>query len=278
MSYLNAVKRHAVKGRIHELYGNMGATIAVCRRAYATPESVRNALNAMRVAYRCCRALRQAYPRAGDALQAAYLETVEAAKMRRENNVLEPKLKERMFDFADVLDAARAAEGDTIHDSMDRIILLFVALQYPKRSDLGACAIVAGDGVGKGNYVVVPKKGACVLVMNDYKTSKKYGEYREELDAELGREIRASLDRFPREYLLVQARDTTRPLTRDGYSKRVASTFMKHLGVPVRPGDIRHLYIFNKARESTYGERVEMASGMLHSFTMQAKYDRVDRP
>jgi len=110
------------------------------------------------------------------------------------------------------------------------------------------------------------------LVIADFKTSKVYGQIlHEKLPKELHDEIIISLQKQPREFLFVNARNE--PFTRDTFSKWSSRVLEKLFGVIMTLTIIRHLYIssldFNKM---TTKELDKIGKQMGHSLNMQSQY------
>ena len=101
----------------------------------------------------------------------------------------------------------------------------------PKRADLGDVYITQNGKVPRTyaeekNYIILDNSNS-MLVMNKYKTSKRYGTLREPLTEKMVEVIHRSLEAFPRKYLFVHTNDEKRvPFTiNNSYSQFVKRAF-----------------------------------------------------
>jgi hypothetical protein len=125
----------------------------------------------------------------------------------------------------------------------------------PQRRDFGAVRLFIGTPPSaeqaKGNYLVVMKNSAGEftghIMLNQYKTSKKYGPQRIELHAIFIQALLASLENDPREYLFPMQvnkkvpRNT--PYTDDGFGQMPTKTFKRLFGKPLTLSGVRHSFI-----------------------------------
>jgi hypothetical protein len=151
--------------------------------------------------------------------------------------------------------------------SDERLILAMYSLRPPARGDYNALRIYTedpGENPGDPNYIVL--EGNPRLVLNEYKTAKRYGRYEETLPDALVEEIADSLIERPRDYL---------------FGKRSANTYVKWCNRmlsrmferPLTIGLIRHAAI-NKMdmNKNTTKEKEEMARQMMHNLRQQELY------
>ena len=156
--------------------------------------------------------------------------------------------------------------------SIGRLLLSMYVLIPPVRADYHSTQIVrAGDSITSPNYIFIDG-GNSRLVIADFKTAKVYGQIvHERLPKELHDEIILSLQKQPREFLFVNARNE--PFTRDTFSKWSSRVLEKLFGVIMTLTIIRHLYIssldFNKM---TTKELDKIGKQMGHSLNMQSQY------
>lgn len=209
------------------------------------------------------------------------------ATVRKEdaNNVVSPELKAKWMDW-DLIEAKVAeliATGKahaSLKASQELVILAIYAFLPPKRADFGKVRIVASSGkiADDENGLVLPSKGECTLVLNDYKTAKTYGPFTEALPKELETIVRASLKAFPRTFLLVGPRD--KPLSDDNYGTRVKNAMDRHMNKTLGINDLRKMYITQTIDLSkvTHEKRAAIAHSMMHSPSVQLLYVRVLHP
>jgi hypothetical protein len=157
--------------------------------------------------------------------------------------------------------------------SIGRLLLSMYVLISPVRADYHSTQIVrAGEKIDYPNYILIDDTNI-KLVITEYKTSKIYGAIiYDSLPQELCEEIVLSLQKQPRSYLFVNARNE--PHTRDTFSKWSSRVLEKIFGVAMTLTIIRHLYIsssidFNK---TSVKELEKISKKMGHSLTMQSQY------
>jgi hypothetical protein len=176
--------------------------------------------------------------------------------------------KEKMMDFKAIEEARDQLEVG----SMERLLLTFYTKVEPLRADYYATEIVPeGEDSKEENYITLGPSGA-KLIVNDFKTKRKYDRIENDLDEEVLDELIASLKMYPRDYLF--ATEGNKPYTRKLFSNwacRVLSRVLEH---PMTLTVLRHMYITQKIKEKTpVGELVEIAKKMGHSRNMQRVYD-----
>lgn len=156
--------------------------------------------------------------------------------------------------------------------SIGRLLLSMYVLIPPMRSDYYSTQIVrAGEKIDYPNYILIDDTNI-KLVITEYKTSKNYGQIvHDSLPQELCDEIILSLQKQPREFLFVNARNE--PFTRDAFSKWSSRVLERLFGVVMTLTIIRHLYVtsinFNKTSVKAL-EKISKKMG--HSLTMQSQY------
>jgi hypothetical protein len=156
--------------------------------------------------------------------------------------------------------------------SIDRLLISMYVLISPVRADYHSTQIVrVGEKIDYPNYILIDDINI-KLVITEYKTSKIYGSIiYDSLPRELCDEIILSLQKQPREFLFVNARNE--PFTRDAFSKWSSRILERLLGVTMTLTIIRHLYInsidFNK---KTTKELEKIGKQMGHSLLMQSQY------
>jgi hypothetical protein len=165
-------------------------------------------------------------------------------KKQNSNNVVSSALQAKWLDYDDILAKveeliAQGNEHATLKASQEVVLLAMYAYLTPKRADFGKLRIVASIGKLQDdeNGLVLPSKGDCRLVLNQYKTAKTYKQFTEVLPVELAVIVRASLEAWPRTYLLVGPRD--KPLSDNNYSTRVGDVMDKHLDRRLSVNDLR---------------------------------------
>lgn len=163
---------------------------------------------------------------------------------------------------------------ESLRSSQQYILLSVVLHLKPKRADLGSIKIYEEKNPNKTdeNYIVLRSRGSSFLVMNIYKTSKFYHTVEEDLPRELTEDIRTSLRRHPRDYLLISSEN--KPMTNNTYAKWVTRTFEELFGKGTGVSLLRHSFISEKLDVSnmTLAEREDVARKMGHTVALQDRY------
>lgn len=156
------------------------------------------------------------------------------------------------------------------HWSIERVLLGMYTHLCPLRNDFHMLRV--GVGSGEGNYLVLrPEKP--LLVLQEYKTSKRYGKMEIPLPPALLSDIHASLSYHPRDYLFVQKNGE--PYSSENSFGKWANGHLKKLlqNEWVSLTMLRHIYIMDKAVAAPAGERKRIAKNMGHSVGMQMGYE-----
>jgi hypothetical protein len=163
--------------------------------------------------------------------------------------------------------------------SLRHLVLAMYTHMEPMRGDFGNVKIYTTPPPAceteSGNYLFLstePNKST--LCLNEYKTSKRYGQYSRTIPESLVAVIRASLRDDPREYLFISV-DGTPYAKKNSYVKfanrMLYSIFGKHMSITL----LRHAFIsaidFNASKA---GDLMSVAKNMQHSIGMQQYYRR----
>jgi len=131
------------------------------------------------------------------------------------------------------------------------------------------------------NYLVLTKSGKPLkMIINKYKTSKRYGTY-------IRTVIPEKLSNLLAKYIDEQDIKNGEPLfgteqkkhyTHGGFSRMVGDLFLKVTGKRASINILRHSAIthFLGSKKRTVKEREDFAKEMAHSINMQSLYDRLD--
>ena len=157
-------------------------------------------------------------------------------------------------------------------------VLALLYSHYPLRNDFGDVKILSkmgfkrlsGADKSQQNYLV--KTGnQMFLVLNEYKTSKKYGEKRIDMDAAVLPALRKLLKHNTSGHLFVDPGDAQKPLGSNGISKALARIGMRRLQKRLGSSLLRHSYLSHKYADLT-AEKQKDADLMMHSVGMQDGY------
>ena len=135
--------------------------------------------------------------------QDAYKKLSERLDDRYKTNKPSDKQNDGYVPFADI----ETKRESLPKGSPDRLLLAMYTLIRPLRGDFNKIRIYTGRMPAKTdeNYIhLTAKDKDSELVLTEYKTAKKNGEYRRNLPATLVAEIKASLAKRPRDYLFVK--------------------------------------------------------------------------
>lgn len=195
----------------------------------------------------------------------------------------EPSDRERKnwVPWPDVLAKERELAA-TQYGSDDHLLLAMYCLIEPLRQDFGAVRILVDrhppDGA-KGNYLAIARDGSWGdLVLNRYKTARKYGTYTRDLPVQLLDIVKASLIARPRAYLFVNETGNPYKLS-NSFTKMSNRTLQRIFGKNFTVSLMRHSHISNiDFNASTPGQLFEKSKNMAHSISMQQLYRRKVEP
>ena len=195
----------------------------------------------------------------------------------------EPSDKERLNWVPWALVLARERElAATEFGSYDHLLLAMYCLIEPLRQDYGALRILVDRDPpesAKGNYIVLARDVSHgKLVLNSYKTAKKYGTYARPLPENLLAVIKASILAHPRAYLFVD--DSGEPYRKSNSFTQFSNRTLKRLfGKSFTVSLMRHSHISSiDFNASTPGELFQKSRNMAHSISMQQLYRRRVEP
>ena len=194
---------------------------------------------------------------------------------------------------SDLILSKKRRDPSAVSVQMEKLWLLILRHVPAKRSDWGQCVVLDHHPPNEHasgrdfNYVLVPRSmtESVVLVLRDYKTKKAYGEYREDMPPPVAKEIRDSLEAYPRDYLFVdvgecRAKDLRDPKpfvkrpNYDRFARWVKGVSLRYFGVGATINDFRRRCVRDLADPSvrTRRERQDTAKSMLHSLQAQEFY------
>ena len=162
----------------------------------------------------------------------------------------------------------------------DYIITLLYS-HYPLRNDFADTQVISKTDYNslsleqkqKANFVVQHDNNKYFFVLNEYKTSKKYGEKKIELDADVLKPLRKWLRHNGTEWLLINSKNN--PLSSNGITKVLNRIGRRFRGKPFGSSILRHSYLSHK-----YGgvnaDKEKDADMMGHSVVTQSDYVKKD--
>lgn len=140
--------------------------------------------------------------------------------------------------------------------------------ELPLRDDLSNLIIVNFKKEAKddtNNYIIIPKKGKATVVINEYKTSGKYGQIKESLTLATTKILRSYMEAKHLEYggFLFQ----------DKLLSSFVSKMNKKIGLKGSITFLRKLTVTDN-KDMSLDERIQLANKMKHSFaTSKATYE-----
>lgn len=157
------------------------------------------------------------------------------------------------------------------HGTIERLLISFYTLIPPVRADYYATQIVYNiDDVVSPNYILLTK-GNAELVITDFKTASTFGRiHHPSLPKSLYKELIASLELFPRNYLFVSSECNlfTRETFSTWSSRLLTKVFKRTFTLTL----FRHIYISSLDLNIGSGILKDISNKMGHSITMQMMY------
>lgn len=151
-------------------------------------------------------------------------------------------------------------------------------VKYPTRNDMAGMRFITKtaynqltDEDKKNNNFLVNQKGKLTFILNQYKTSKKYGEKKIEIDKDIEKILRMYIRLTNKKYgdvLFVSSRDNA--LTRNQISQLLLKTSKKYMNKAVSTTLMRKIVVSDKFGD-VKKEQAELADIMGHSVSTQNK-------
>jgi hypothetical protein len=192
-----------------------------------------------------------------------------------------PAEAEKTMTWAEILamkSKIEPKEGETNWNIIqDWVIYSLYTMLPPLRADYSPMKFYDTMPRGKqtGNYLVL-RKSSPVIVLQDYKTSSKFGTVNIKIPKELYAVLTVWRTFNPSEWLILKG--DGEPMTPDNLSQRIIRLFLQHTGKAVGINMLRHAYITMKrsGKELTLLQKEVLARQMLHSTLTNELYRRVD--
>ena len=152
---------------------------------------------------------------------------------------------------------------------------------YPVRNDYHDTKIISKREYNRlkdidkksTNYVVLGRP--MMLILNEYKTSKKYGEKKIKIDPSVANSIRIFLKHNTSGYLLVSPTHIDQPMNTNGVTRTLQRISAEHFdGKKIGSSLIRHMYLSEKYGKNVL-DKAEDSYIMGHSLSMQNDYVKV---
>jgi hypothetical protein len=245
------------------------------RRAYGNIRSRMALLAAVKALFKHIPGLKESRPECFVKWDKTFSKIAEVDKQ----NVMsaEPTDRERTnwVTWPEVLAAERAL-ATSEYGSVNHLLLAMYCLVEPLRQNFGDVRLCRRDIGCKDKNFLVLTTGK--LVLNDYKTSKKYGRFERQLPPELMNVIEASLRQHPRTHLFVNTRGEPY-LKQNSFTWFSNSTLEKIFGKKFTVSLMRHSFISNLDFNAEVPAALfEKAKNMTHSLAQQQMYRRKVEP
>jgi hypothetical protein len=156
--------------------------------------------------------------------------------------------------------------------------------KYPLRNDWADVMVITKtdynglteDLKRAGNFLVKHNTNKFFFVLNEYKTSAKYGERRIELDADVLPSLRRWLRHNDSPFLLINRKGA--PLNSNGITKVLNRIGEQERGKPFGSSILRHSYLSHKYASVVEQKKAqeEDAGLMMHSVSTQQDYVKTD--
>ena len=153
-------------------------------------------------------------------------------------------------------------------------------IKYPLRLDLAGMKYISktqynglSEGDKKdGNYLVHNKKGTQFLeaILNEYKTSKKYGEKKIRIDKDIEKVLRMYIKSTGKQFgdvLFVSS--TGNPLSRNALSQLLIKTTKKYLNKSISTTMMRKIVVSSVIPKEVLDKQKELADVMGHDVATQ---------
>lgn len=276
MRNLSVLQKLSDRRPLEDLIKYPRAAYARIESAYSNNQTKKAMVSAIKGLFKHVAGLKETYPAALDewnvkfkALDKLIFDQVASAQPS-------DRERENWVPWSDVVAKEREL-AQTRYASSEHLMLAMYTLIEPLRADFGVLKIVEKmppATEGTGNYLVMQSNGTGHLVLNSYKTSKKYGRFEREIPDALMNVVRASLSSQPRAYLFVDEHDKPY-IKKNSYIRYANRIFAKIFGKNFTIRLLRHAFVSNlNFNASTPATLIGHSKMMLHSVGMQQMYRR----
>lgn len=223
------------------------------------------------------------YQKIRDDLNDKYLEDQQSGKIseKQKNNFAELGEIMSMIDMMKKeIVKGNLKNKETLTGKDKELVMVFTIfsflVKYPLRNDLAGMKYIlkkdynklTEDDKKQGNFLV-KNKNKLMMILNQYKTSKKYGEKIIELSPEISKVLRMYIkltDKKVGDVLFTNSRGN--PITRNGISQLLLKTSKKYLGKNISTTMMRKIVVSDKFADIKE-EQKELADVMGHDVGTQ---------
>jgi hypothetical protein len=275
---LKKLKELCLGKSLEYIVSNPHAMYKCIAKEYPNVTTRKNMVNAVKAVFKYADGLANAYPKEVEEWTTIHNKLRHHSELRQENGEFSQREAANWVDWPVVL--AKLQElAEVEYGSDDHLLLAMYSLQEPLRQDFGCVRLVRRlptmSTPTRENFMVFHKDGSVQLVLNEYKTAKKYKQYSRTVPIELATVITHSVKNTPRAYLFEDCTGSCYK-SRNSFTK-FSNGILKRLFKPkkVTVSVLRHSFIssidFNAA---TPGSLFRAAKNMAHSIGMQQRYRR----
>jgi hypothetical protein len=160
--------------------------------------------------------------------------------------------------------------------TQDQMLMNMYTLTSPKRLDYNRLFIVKNKFIptDEPNYIQVLSKTKSNIILNEYKTSKKYGTQTTKLPPKLAKIIWTYIHLFQDKKYMFET-ETGKPYANaESFGKYLRTTFSKALEEPISVNTLRHSWItYTRRNDLSKKEKLRIAVEMGHSAEIANDYD-----
>jgi integrase len=278
-SYINAIKAvqklmTTSSGKTPPLSWIVCNPVPVIKKmnvVYTNVRTKKTMLSAIKALFKHVRGLKEKSPECYAKWDGAYRKVETVAMDQMLSGEPTAREKQNWVPWEEVR-AMEIALADSQYGSFDHLLLAMYCLIEPLRQNFGDVKLCKKDlGCDDKNFLILPKG---VLVLNKYKTARRYGRYERELPGPLMDIIHESLRQYPREHLFVGS-DGGPYTSQNGFTQFSNKTLRRIFGKRFTVSMMRHSFIsgldFNREVPASLFEK---AKNMAHSLTTQQMYRR----
>ncbi len=223
------------------------------------------------------------YQKIRDKLNDKYVDEQQSGKIseKQKNNFVELKEIMSMIDTMDKeIKSKNLKKKESLNGKEKELLTVYTMFsflsKYPLRNDLSGMRYISKteynqlteDDKKAGNFLV-KNKNKLNMILNEYKTSKKYGEKNIDLDPETSKILRMYIkatDKKVGDVLFVSSRGT--PISRNGISQLLIKTSQKYLNKSISTTMMRKIVVSDKFGDLAK-EQKELADVMGHDVGTQ---------
>ena len=223
------------------------------------------------------------YQKIRDKLNDQYVDEQQSGKIseKQKNNFVELKEIMSMIDIMDKeIKSKNLKKKESLNGKEKELLTVYTMFsflsRYPLRNDLSGMRYISKteynqlneDNKKAGNFLV-KNKNKLNMILNEYKTSKKYGEKIIDLDPETSKILRMYIkatDKKLGDVLFVSSRGT--PISRNGISQLLIKTSQKYLNKSISTTMMRKIVVSDKFGDLAK-EQKELADVMGHDVGTQ---------